>query len=54
MFLSLQDADRFPDHSFCRTSASILDNADADLIVLKRHGDSKSLSVAEEYREDSL
>lgn len=41
-------------HSFRRTSASLLANAGADILTLKRHGGWKSNQIAESYIEDSL
>jgi integrase len=54
LFMGLQAPDKYTGHSFRRTSATLLANAGADLLVLKRHGAWKSSSVAEKYIEDSL
>lgn len=53
-FLNLPNADKYTGHCFRRSSATILVNAGADLIALKRHGGWKSSNVAEGYIEESL
>lgn len=54
MYLELEDAAEYTGHSFRRTSATILADAGADLLLLKRHGGWKSSSVAEGYVENSI
>lgn len=53
-FLNLPNADEYTGHCFRRSSATILVNAGADLIALKRHGGWKSSNVAEGYIEESF
>lgn len=53
-FLNLPNADEYTGHRFRRSSATILVNAGADLIALKRHGGWKSSTVAEGYIEESF
>lgn len=53
-FLGLADADSYTGHSFRRTSATMLADAGADILTLKRHGGWRSNAVAETYVEDSM
>lgn len=52
-FLKLPEAELYTGHSFRRTSATILADAGADL-MLKRHAGWKSNQVVEGYIEDSV
>lgn len=53
-FLKLPDASLYTGHSFRRTSATLLANASADVLTLKRHGGWRSSNVAESYVENSI
>lgn len=53
-YLKLPNPSAFTGHCFRRTSATLLANAGADLLSLKRHGGWKSSMVAEGYIDDSL
>lgn len=53
-YLKLPDACLYTGHSFRRTSATLLANAGADFLSVKRHGGWKSSTVAESYVEDSI
>lgn len=53
-FLKLPDPKLYTGHSFRRTSATMLVNAGADLLTLKRHGGWLSDTVAEGYIDDSM
>lgn len=53
-YLNLPDPNSYTGHSFRRTSATLLAEAGADIITLKRHGGWKSNTVAEGYIEQSL
>jgi Phage integrase family len=53
-FLNLQNPESFTGHCFRRSSASMLADAGADILTLKRHGGWKSTTVAEGYVEDSI
>lgn len=53
-YLKLPYADLYTGHSFRRSSATILANAGADLLTLKRHGGWRSSTVAEGYVDDSM
>lgn len=53
-FLKLPQSEKYTGHSFRRTSASVLANAGADMLTIKRHGGWKSSTVAEGYIENSL
>lgn len=53
-FLGLPDAECYTGHSFRRTSATLLADAGADILTLKRHGGWRSNTVAESYVEDSI
>ncbi|XP_031358251.1 uncharacterized protein LOC116181935 [Photinus pyralis] len=53
-YLKLPNASSFTSHCFRRTSATLLANAGADLLSLKRHGGWRSSTVAEGYVDGSL
>lgn len=53
-FLKLPDSALYTGHCFRRTSASLLANAGADLLALKRHGGWRSSTVAEGYVDDCI
>lgn len=53
-FLKLPQPSQYTSHSLRRTSATVLVDAGADLVELKRHGGWKSSTVAEGYIGDSL
>ncbi|KAJ8974528.1 hypothetical protein NQ317_004593 [Molorchus minor] len=53
-YLNISNIDQYTGHSFPQTSFTILENSGADIRTLKRHGDWKSGTVAEEYVADSL
>ncbi|XP_031348761.1 uncharacterized protein LOC116174872 [Photinus pyralis] len=53
-YLKLPNASSFTGHCFRRTSATLLANAGADLLSLKRHGGWRSSTVAEGYVDGSL
>lgn len=53
-YLGLEEPDKYTGHSFRRTSATMLADAGADLLTLKRHGGWKSDKVAQGYVEDSI
>lgn len=53
-YLKLKNPETYTGHTFRRTSATLLADSGADLLVLKRHGGWKSNSVAEGYVEDSF
>ena len=53
-YLQLEDPNSYSGHSFRRTSATLLVNAGADTLALKRHGGWKSTAVAEGYVENSM
>lgn len=53
-FLQLPDASSYSGHSLRRSSATLLANAGADLVAIKRFGGWKSSKVAEGYIDDSL
>lgn len=53
-YLGLDEPDKYTGHSFRRTSATMLADAGADLLTLKRHGGWKSDKVAMGYVEDSI
>lgn len=53
-YLKLPEPELYTGHSLRRTSASLLVDAGADLLSLKRHGAWKSTTVAEGYLEESI
>lgn len=53
-FLQLPNPELYTGHCFRRSSATILVNAGADLLTLKRHGGWKSSNVAESYIDNSI
>lgn len=53
-FLKLPSPELYTGHTFRRSSATVLVNAGADLLTLKRHGGWRSSSVAEGYIDDSV
>lgn len=53
-YLQLPNANSYTGHAFRRSSASLLVEAGADILMLKNHGGWKSTSVAEGYIEDSI
>lgn len=53
-YLKIPSPELYTGHSFRRTSATILANAGADILQLKRHGGWKSNAVAEGYVDDSM
>lgn len=53
-YLNLPNTSSYTGHCFRRTSASLLADAGADILTLKRHGGWRSSTVAENYVEDSL
>ena len=53
-YLQLPNANRYTGHAFRRSSASLLVETGADILMLKSHGGWKSNSVAEGYIEDSI
>lgn len=53
-FLKLPQPELYTGHCFRRSSTTILADAGADLITLKRHGEWKSNQVAQGYIEDSM
>lgn len=53
-YLNLEEPEKFTGHAFRRSSATILADAGADVITLKRHGGWKSDQVAMGYVEDSI
>lgn len=53
-YLQLKDVELYTGHCFRRTSATLLANASADILTLKRHGGWRSSSVAETYVEESV
>lgn len=53
-YLKLPEAKSYTGHTFRRTSATILADAGADIIAIKRHGGWKSDRVAEGYIDDSI
>lgn len=53
-FLNLDNPSGYTGHSFRRSSATILADAGADLLMLKRHGGWKSSTVAEGYVAESV
>lgn len=48
-YLGLENAKSYTEHSYRHTSATLLANADADVLTLKRHGAWKPSTVAENY-----
>lgn len=52
-FLCLNEPEKYTGHAFRRTSASLLADSGADLLMVKRHGGWKSSSVAEGYIDTS-
>lgn len=53
-FLGKENVDAYTGHCLRRTSATLLADAGADILSLKRHGGWKSTSVAEGYVNDSI
>ncbi|KAJ8909670.1 hypothetical protein NQ315_008900, partial [Exocentrus adspersus] len=53
-FLGLPDPESFTGHGMRRSSATLLANAGGDITTVKRHGGWKSITVAENYIEESL
>lgn len=53
-FLKLPHPEKYTGHCFRRSSASLLVETGADLLMLKQHGGWKSSAVAEGYVENSL
>ncbi|XP_057321217.1 uncharacterized protein LOC130671799 [Microplitis mediator] len=53
-YLKLPEPELYTGHSLRRTSATLLADAGADLLTLKRHGGWKSSNVAEGYIDDSV
>lgn len=53
-YLGLPNSEKYTGHCFRRSSATLLANTGADMLVLKRHGGWKSTTVAEGYIEDSI
>lgn len=53
-FLNLSDPGDYTGHSFRRTSATLLADAGADIVMLKRHGGWKSTTVVKGYVQDSI
>lgn len=53
-YLNLEDVNLYTGHCFRRTSATLLANASADILTLKRHGGWRSSSIAESYVEESV
>lgn len=53
-YLNLKDPYLYTGHSFRRTSATLLADAGADLLTLKRHGGWRSDSAAQGYVQDSV
>lgn len=53
-YLHLEDVEEYTGHSFRRTSATILADAGADTLMLKRHGGCRSSTVVEGYIENSI
>lgn len=53
-YLKIADAAAFTGHCFRRSSASLLADAGADILTLKRHGGWKSSAVAEGYVDQSI
>lgn len=47
IYLELPDAKTYTDHTFRRTSATLITNAGSNMTTLKRHGGWKSSNVAE-------
>jgi hypothetical protein len=50
----LPNPKEYTGHSFRRTSATLLADAGADLLTLKRHGGWRSSTAAEGYVQDSI
>jgi integrase len=53
-YLGLENAASYTGHCYRRTSATLLANAGADVLTLKRHGSWKSSTVAENYVAESM
>lgn len=53
-WLNLPNPSEYTGHSFRRTSTTILSNAGASMVDIKRHGGWKSDNVAQKYIEDSI
>lgn len=53
-FLNLPEPEKYTGHSFRRTSATLLADAGADIITLKRHGGWRSANIAEGYVQESI
>lgn len=53
-YLNLENPEAYTGHCFRRSSATLLADAGANLLTLKRHGGWKSDRVAEGYVEDSV
>ncbi|KAJ8914176.1 hypothetical protein NQ315_015949 [Exocentrus adspersus] len=53
-FFGLPDPESFTGHGMRRSSATLLANAGGDITTVKRHGGWKSITVAENYIEESL
>lgn len=53
-YLKLPNPAMYTGHCFRRTSATLLVNAGADILTLKKHGGWKSSTVAEGYIDDSI
>lgn len=53
-FLQLENPQKYTGHSFRRTSATLLADAGADILTLKRHGGWRSSTIAEGYVSESV
>ena len=53
-YLNLETVEEYTSHAFRRTSATVLADAGADNLALKRHGGWKSDSVVQGYIEESV
>lgn len=53
-YLKLENPESYTGHSFRRTSATLLADAGADMLTIKRHGGWKSDTVAAGYVEESM
>ena len=53
-YVKVNNCSVFTGHSFRQTSTTLLANAGADIVRIKRHGAWKSSTIAESYIEDSL
>ena len=53
-YLNLETFEEYTTHAFRRTSTTVLANAGADNLALKRHGGWKSDAVVQDYIEESV